>query len=560
MKKTKTPRMTEEEKKEKFGNNYNPNYKYKSRDKQEQSRNTRSMDVVSKNDYATYALSEQIAKDIASIPYNAIPGLNQTFKLFARVGGAQEYGVEIDWDSSHFMRLDYVRGPVTRGRNSVNSGINYAGLQTYTFIRHKNSGAKNYEPADVTIYIKAMEEVYSLVAEARRAIAFANFYEFNTRVLPKQVITGLLGLDFDDIVANVAQYRGRLNKLIVQVNQFAMPSNFDVFKRVAFVASNVFMDSDSFRGQYYAYVMKAYRVFDPTSSETGGSLQARAFTITPQRKLSVILDAIQECIDALISDTDIGTISGDILHAYEQSHLYVLQQVLETDVLVPIFDEDALAQIENMTTLQIYGSPSTAGFTSPSSAFTAAELQTLTITQENGLITWKPIITYSAGTNVIALDQYVFNSHKDNPDYKDNLEWTRLMNTGSFTSTTDLALASSGLEIIVGAFIADVQVAAEGGQLEYKYDTYFRQAVVVATSGTTYALTFADVEMENFDWHPIQYLVKGTSSPFAITDLRVRGDLKKYTVIEVGTISNINESANAAAYFGKDLGYGKTPS
>lgn len=171
-----------------------------------------------KNDWQYYAVTEQIAKDIGSIPYNKLPGAS--VKLEAIVNGEKS---ALSYMPQSVCVLRYL---TTCGRATERtSGINMAAVQLYTFVRHANSGARNYEAADLMMYILAMRDIYAEYFELKRVIGLAMSYTYTNKNLPDLLIQAC-GVDPIDLRRNLAQYRGRLNVLAEKINSWAVPKYF----------------------------------------------------------------------------------------------------------------------------------------------------------------------------------------------------------------------------------------------------------------------------------------------------------------------------------------------
>lgn len=111
----------------------------------------------------------------------------------------------------------------------------------YQYIRHANSGAKNYEAPDLMMYIIAMDNIYLAVAEIKRVLRLANTYFLKNRDIPDQVIMGL-GIDVSDLRKNYITYVARLNILIARINTMAVPEAFKLFNRRAVMATTILTD------------------------------------------------------------------------------------------------------------------------------------------------------------------------------------------------------------------------------------------------------------------------------------------------------------------------------
>lgn len=110
----------------------------------------------------------------------------------------------------------------------------------YQFVRHTNSGAKNYEAADLMIYIMAMDSIYLALHQIRRVLKLMNTYSLRNKAVPRAILRAL-GLKQTEL-SNYALYVGSYNMLVARANSFAVPKEFSLFKRRAAMGSVVFTD------------------------------------------------------------------------------------------------------------------------------------------------------------------------------------------------------------------------------------------------------------------------------------------------------------------------------
>lgn len=489
-----------------------------------------------KNDYRFYAATEQIARDIASIAWNYLGGT--PYGVSGKTLGAT-IGDEFVNNTSipAVMRINYI--PSIGVTTAKTQGANMAAIQLYTFVRQRNSGASNYEAADLLMYILALKDIYAEIARCKKILGLAPRYDYYNHNLPDLVLLAE-EVDATDLRANYAQYRGRLNLLISKATAFALPKYFKIVERAAFVESCVFQDSSSIKGQFYTFHKKGFYTWSTTTSTKGTEL---IFSESTTGKFSAYLDQLESMLNAMYLDTDALTMSGDILKAFGDSQLYTIAEVDENYTTPFGMDEDILSQIENSTAL----------FNNYESGITFAEFgSSLNITQNNQLITWQPTWTVSNDAYAGKLETMPFNSHKDNPDYKDVLEWTRLMCTysvvlgGTQNESLIFTLTSCGLELVlyydIFAYRSNLptRICSFGSNLG--------QAGATDTDNTIDALMYAS----NFDWHPILYLIDGTRNKF----IPLFGDFKNATTIAPTVLARINDAAVYGALYDASL-YGK---
>lgn len=537
-------------------NNYRGRKPYRDRDSRRDAKSTGN-DVPDRNDWSFYAASDEIAKGIASIPFNYLGGTK--FPL-----GEAEFQKPLPC----VLTIPYVNsiGVTSKGTE----GVNMAAAQLYTFIRHANSGAKNYEAADVMMYVIGMRDIYAQYFTIRKAIGLCSSFNFFNHNLPDMILKGM-GVDPADLRDHLAQYRTAVNLLAKKINSFAVPKYFKVFDRTAFINSYLFTDSSSIRGQFYNFVPAGYYTWSPKTSEKGTELvfsphqweEGGLKYSMVEKPLSTYITSLTAQLDALFLDTDALTMSGDILKAFPNAELYSINQIPDDYQTSFVMDEDILAQIENMRSIPL----GSFGFIASSMKYD------LNIKQADQLIVYTPKFTFSSNVknavHISEVPQVLINSHKDEPDYKDVLEWTRLVSTFKYefktnaqdASVTDytLSVVTSGLETPLGYIIstngANTLLCTQWDHVVERTDS---PAQIVPTLKAAYSNAMTELSLlSKFDWHPVKY-VKYEFKPgdFADEPLEPLGwfaDVKVATTIPVETMDLINDSAIYGAFYSNSM-------
>ena len=532
----------------KFNKRSNSRRKFEgSKDNKRANRGDGKRGIPWKNDWQFYAVTERIAKDIASYPYNRLPG--SKFNIPWHSGTFSNFPDSATY-LPNFCVLSYVPG-IGNTNDDANAGINIATKQLYTYVRHANSGARNYEGPDIMMYVLAMRDIYTRFFEAKRALGIAYAYYFENKNFPDGLLRSI-GVDPKDLRENLAQYRGRLNLLAAKINSFAVPKYFKSFDRAAFISSFYFTDSTSIRGQAYIFRTAGYYTWSGTTSEKGTSLNFRfdpsfdaANTTTPAfSKVSsfktVYLDTLESQLDALFYDDDANTMAGDILKAFDQSNLYQVADIPDPYVVLGTYDEDILAQIENSFAANNYSSKTFA------STFTE---EVLAVTQENQII--KAGITLADTGTASFPNGWYFNSHKDSPEFSDNLEWSRLI--VSATKSANSWILHYGLELLLTINIVNMDPKYDDQRMVY---SALSQSLAVASNGSVSSTAISTIaKLAIFDWHPgiyfINYSINGTD--ITSSEIIPFMDLKFYTVLTDKEIHPTHDSACMAAFYAKDL-------
>lgn len=241
----------------------------------------------------------------------------------------------------------------------------------YSFIRHANSGKTNYEAPDLMLYIMAMDSIYLIVHEIKRFIRLAYLYVLENRDIPEKVFD-VLGIDHENLVGNIANYRAQLNTRIAKVNSLAVPAHFNLFKRRSVLGSVVLTDEPNRPTQliipkadgYYQYDSKAtyggrlvYVSPEVNTNQNVGRNQFKksggdAAIYAPKTSVNDYFSLLDNMLSILLADEDINIMSGDIIKAYGDN-LYKLPFIEENEIQDIIHDENLLLQFTNSTVLDL---------------------------------------------------------------------------------------------------------------------------------------------------------------------------------------------------------------
>ena len=468
-------------------------------------------EIPERNDWRFYAISEQEAKAVASFPFNVLAG--RPIDLMWK-STADTITPTMSESGGAVMVLDYM--PSIGRASSTNDAANIAARRFYTYIRHANSGAKVYEAPDLMMYFLAMIDIIVGYFHAKRDYGILQTYSRSNRNMPSTLMTAL-GLTATD-VSSLASHNFRLNVIANRINSFCLPKDILALQRFAYIASNVFIDASTIRGQFYVFHKKGYYLFKPVAQSTGSSLQYKD-NVVPVT-LGVQLSHLESQLDALFGDDDINTMSGDVLKAFKEN-VYNIAGVPSDYTIEPVFDEDILNQIQNASLCGVSVADASLG-----------------VTQSNNIIKFQP--QANDLPNTVANGAYIFNSHKDDPQYTDNIEWSRLY------TFKDGAIVKCGLECLI-----QITLVSSGSE------SYVLTRTTMSPSGDNdwNALLL----MSQFNWHPFMYLFssQGSTPNVQVTTKPIFGDLRYYAILDKATISRTHDSAVLAAYYGGEL-YGKT--
>lgn len=140
------------------------------------------------NDISWYAKTPQLLRDAASLSFNnALGAVVQEFNTQYNVSG--EVNVTLASTINRLPGIIRFRyAPVPGVANDYTSPVNLAAQNQYTFIRHANSGAKNYDAPDLMLYFMAINSIYNMINLGKRAYGLAMTYDQRNYYLPKGIV------------------------------------------------------------------------------------------------------------------------------------------------------------------------------------------------------------------------------------------------------------------------------------------------------------------------------------------------------------------------------------
>lgn len=302
------------------------------------------------NDWQWYAQNEQLLKDSASFSYNYPLGTTVT----------------ITDDSTDPINTAAVPGvmalycsPSYGGSGVANSPLNVAIRNIYSFVRHANSGHTNYDAPDMGIYLMAMDNLYSFIAFLRRIYGVVMTFSYTNRYYPTAVVNAM-GVDFEDIHQNLADFRSYINSLAVKVGSMCVPASMSVFARHMWMYEGYYVDTDQDKAQTFLYTPSGFFQYTLADDQSGmlayrelfnadNYIASTAITDTTLLTFKNLHDYGDSLIEPILRSEDMNIMSGDILKAFGRENVYMLPMIPENYVVLPSFNEEVVNQINNAT-------------------------------------------------------------------------------------------------------------------------------------------------------------------------------------------------------------------
>lgn len=471
--------------------------------------------------------------------------------------------------------MDFI--PTVGMPNESQAPVNQAARLQYSYVRYANSGSPVGNPSHLMKFYIAADSLYMLHQTGVRAYGCISQVNYMNQYLPKTLVEAL-GFDYDDLIANAAQFRYALNLLAMKLRRITIPNNMDYLKRHLWMVQGVYTDSESPRAQMYAFRPVAFYKYVEAEHET---LQ---YAKVPTKFTVANFTAFaNELIDAVLQSESFGVTTADILKAYGGDNLLILPEITDTYQVIPIYSEEVMAIVENSSVINV-------------SMFNWAESfaleDDLNPLGDNWIKVHEPFMSYSSGQFTFTdsldlcekLQQAVHNITGDVApamqegtllnvhtavNQEDIMTFTTLTNNYKVTVVAECTALSASLkfvfepiavrsEMIINAriYASTEKVTINGGTSTLQITSYPWKCVDYITvkakngSGTTVGTSVWSQSLEiddtltamrfrsfldSFDWHPAcpaQYIelvfsAKSTPMIIGVLDLSV-GDFAYY--------------------------------
>nr|QXV86445.1 capsid protein [Rat picobirnavirus] len=482
------------------------------------------------NDVSWYAKNTQLLEDAASYSYGTplgakLPNLyadNTVNPPTIAVPGLLAYNILI--------------GPGLSTDSS--SPANMAANNIYAYTRYMNSGAKNYDQADQMLYILAMDSLYAAWNWCKRIYGYMSTYSQVNRYMPRAYAKAD-GVDFDDILSNLANFREWLNTIAAQISSFCVPGTMSFCVRHSWMFSNIYKDSEVLKAQQYMFVPAGFYMYNETGSEYGGQLVFQPIEHASGAPLTfkMLQNKLKAMIDAVAYSEDIGIMSGDILKAYGQGSLFKITAVDPSYSILPIYNEEVLNQMHNSSLC-----PFT---TNPSSSPSYTSTWNITQNPDTGFLIWDP--WYDVIQNEKARTKFMLNMPWENPTPANNMVASRLTAMWAYgsvpgqTSKMGSHLVHAGSEVVVQRMIFYFSTAGNNGW-DIVGDIRTTESIFFGSGAPSSATIQYLALVTNFDWHPLVPVLSQPSGTLP-TLVGLVGDISNYTIIGENELSMMHLTA-----------------
>lgn len=493
------------------------------------------------NDWRWYASSQQLINDYASFAYGYPLGAQVKLSDADKASNAVP-GIFV---------IDYLPA-VGYAENAV-APINLAMRRLYSQVRKENSGATNYDPADMMLYMICVDSAAMYLEEIKRVYGVMMNYSPYNYYTPKDLVAAL-GYDYDDLEQHLTDLRGYINVFAAKLSQLWIPNSLSVTARHMWMASGIYADSAAAKAQYYIYRPAGYYQFGLDANQAGqAEIRAAHWEYTQTLcKFENIVGLGNTMIEPMISNQDFSIMSGDILKAFGSSGVIKFMGITENYQVLPVYSTEVLSQIENAVAVPITRSSLTV-----SQATGVGEGYLLSRPTALGSFTKPPesgVMAPEAQTRISSAmtGNVLINMHMDQVTPVDSVVATRLTNL-----LNSVTWSESDTEITwIG------QVKTVSSEAAIRFTIYYRTFSPAGVSTlqhmpvTSWYVTNLYEDVINmlsakgtFDWAPevnCWCTIAGASStaPFSVTHNTFSNrDLDNYTVVTAQNLENMAQLA-----------------
>lgn len=476
---------------------------------------------------AALQTNENIRKNAASIPFFKAIGRPVGFSKLNPASQFVEYAEKV---IPGILVMKYVHGPGVSVSHT--DPVNLAADASYSFNRHMNAGAANYDSNDQMLYQIAACELYMFWSYGVRALGLINVYDQTNGYLPKALVTAC-GFNFDDLLKNQTKMRGAINTCAALMSSYAVPDIFPYYQREITMTSRVYTDRDVLKPQIYVLRPEIYRTYEEATSDKGAVLKAHV--LPDIISVDTWIETMNTMINKFRRSEDCGIISGDLLKAYGKENVIRMPVIDESYVVFPTYDEDWLSQIHNAKILTdvLYGEN--------------IEQFDIKSDVDSGLVKYLPII-YS--NKCVQLPNFI-DIRKDDPTPEDVLVATRLHPSTQYgialipgINQRAWAVKYAGLEIVTTAYT--VKLNAETG--EFEADSTESSWIDADNAAND---LFVEAELSKFNWAPFVYTghatnVVGSNPKWTVEEQF--GEVSNYALLSDSNLEEIHRAEILAAF------------
>ena len=394
-----------------------------------------------------------------------------------------------------------------------------AAQNIYAWVRHANSGASNYEPNDLMMYLLAMDSAYTMYAFGRMIYRMCLSASAVDLTYPQAWFKSCR-INRDTFMSSLADFRWFLETTALRLNVFFVPSKFPYFNRHVWMVSNLFKDCDIDKTAYYYYKPNAYGEYDDVAGRIEFTDMPNELTLTNYKQ------AMTDILNALYSSEDIGIMSGDIKKAYGDD-LFTIDSVPMDDVAAPFYSKEVLQQINNTI---LVGTLTTGTY----DIYQEVGSQN-SILQGNPTAT-TPVPRIVLPTGAMGIHRWILNQDSNTPTVDDIMVSTRnmtLTQTSSGSETYEY-INVSGSEIFTMAYLSYAKLDSSGSVV-------LENATLKSVTSSLQTGPILEL-LSQMDWAPC-------AMQDAVSDFGYLWDLENFAYITPEVLANMHATAILSEFY-----------
>jgi hypothetical protein len=205
------------------------------------------------------------------------------------------------------------------------------------------------------IHVLAVADLYSYILWMKKIYGLAYIYSTRNFYYGRAMIAAS-GIDAESIITNLANFRYWLNTYINKTAAYVVPDSINLFKRRAFIYSDVYTESETgnVKDQLYTFTPDGFFKFD-FDSVGAGMLKYVNIDKGHMYTFEELCALGESLFENISQDEDFGLMSGDLLKAFG-TQIIKVDPLGEDYVIDPHFDHEVLHQIMNASIMGAFGS------------------------------------------------------------------------------------------------------------------------------------------------------------------------------------------------------------
>nr|AVX53603.1 putative capsid [Marmot picobirnavirus] len=474
------------------------------------------------NPVTYYTKYDKFVTDAANLPFAKPVGTSTAVAGYAQLANAEApTALNATYYTPGVMGIYFV--PTIGVSKDFSSPINRSSIRFYTYLRSNQKASAAYDHQDVTMMEVALDSCYMFHGLMTKIYAILNQFTPVNEYYSRATVAAC-GADFEDIRANVQDFRSYINTFAYSLGQYALPRDITLFDRHRWMVEGQYTDGESTKAQTYMFIPCGFWKYDNTV-ETGSQCTWVDYIGNAAMPSSHTFEQLKALGDSLLNavsgEEDFALISGDIYNFYG-GDTYTLPYIDENYAVLPTYDRTVLSQIENLV-------------------ITPLDMTKLLISQNPavnaGAIIFTPELKMerTLGVNM----RCEMNFHWDSPTSEDVIEASRLM-TIIAPGETGPFIQACGTEIVtrVKAFTRNMDTGAFQAS-DIRAQVYYQDATQALTASMVAVKELLTISQ--FNWAPqLQYWISTGSSTRRDLFLGTTWDIDNFDAVPADYMSNIH--------------------